>query len=149
MQDRDTSHWVSCHLPAIYSMNANLGQGIEDEDDLPSSIRKQLEDAPVVDVPEMEDYISAPLLHSTPVDQQIALTLSATTNNLTSDNNDKKNILDENSTSNLGLAEFSHVAIRSKAAYAYLTKGTRQQQAHKIHIKKLQEKCNIGDFVGL
>ncbi|CAF3981847.1 unnamed protein product [Rotaria magnacalcarata] len=113
--------------------------GIEDEDDLPSSIRKQLEDAPVVDVPEMEDYISAPLLHSTPVDQQIALTLSATTNNLSSDNNDKKNILDENSTSNLGLAEFSHVAIRSKAAYAYLTKGTRQQQAHKIHIKKLQE----------
>ncbi|CAF4134003.1 unnamed protein product [Rotaria magnacalcarata] len=129
MQDRDTSHWVSCLLPAIYSMNTSLAQGIkhtpfevvfgqrprlnmtlwqsisdqgiEDEDDLPPSIRKQLEDAADTDVPEMEDNISAPLLQSTPVDQQIASTHSNTTNNLTSDNNVKKNILDETSTSNL------------------------------------------------
>ncbi|CAF5219309.1 unnamed protein product, partial [Rotaria magnacalcarata] len=141
MHDRDTSHWVSWLLPAIYSMNTSIAQGIkytpfevvlgqrprlnmtlwqsisdqgiEDDDDIPPSIRKQLEDAPDTDVPEMEDYISAPLLHTTPVDQQIASIHSATMNNLTSANNVKKNILDESSTSNLGLAEFSHAAIRS------------------------------------
>ncbi|CAF1589554.1 unnamed protein product [Rotaria magnacalcarata] len=146
MHDRDTSHWVSWLLPAIYSMNTSIAQGIkytpfevvlgqrprlnmtlwqsisdqgiEDDDDIPPSIRKQLEDAPDTDVPEMEDYISAPLLHTTPVDQQIASIHSATMNNLTSANNVKKNILDESSTSNLGLAEFSHAAIRSKAAGA-------------------------------
>ncbi|CAF2081135.1 unnamed protein product [Rotaria magnacalcarata] len=164
MQDRDTSHWVSCLLPAIYSMNTSLAQGIkhtpfevvfgqrpriEDEDDLPPSIRKQLEDAADTDVPEMEDNISAPLLQSTPVDQQIASTHSNTTNNLTSDNNVKKNILDETSASNLGLAEFSHAAIRSKVADVCLTRAARQQTAHKVDMQLLQEKCKVGDFAGL
>jgi hypothetical protein len=70
MHDRNTSHWTSCLLPAIYSMNTSLAQGIkhtpfevvfgqkprvdltlwqsiaeqdiEDEDDLPPSIIEQL-----------------------------------------------------------------------------------------------------------
>ena len=29
MQDRDTNHWVSCLLPAVYSMNTSLAQGIK------------------------------------------------------------------------------------------------------------------------
>jgi transposase InsO family protein len=85
MQDRDTSHWVTCLLPAIYSMNTSLAQGIkhtpfevvfgqkprlnmtlwqsiadqgiEDEDDLPPSIRKQLEETPDADVTKDEGKI--------------------------------------------------------------------------------------------
>ena len=73
MQDRSTSQWVSCLDPTIYSMNTSIAQGIkhtpfevvfgqrpridstlwksieeqgiEDEDDLPLSIREQLDDA--------------------------------------------------------------------------------------------------------
>jgi transposase InsO family protein len=73
MHDRNTNHWTSCLLPAIYSMNTSLAQGIrhtpfeivfgqkprvdltlwqsiaeqniEDEDDLPQSIREQLNEA--------------------------------------------------------------------------------------------------------
>ena len=73
MQDRSTSQWVSCLGPTIYSMNTSIAQGIkhtpfevvfgqrpridstlwksieeqgiEDEDDLPLSIREQLDDA--------------------------------------------------------------------------------------------------------
>ena len=72
LQDRNTNHWVSCLLPAIYSMNTSIAQGIkhtpfevvfgqkprlnvtlwesiadqgiEDEEDLPPSILKQLEE---------------------------------------------------------------------------------------------------------
>ena len=68
MQDRNTSQWVSCLGPTIYSMNTSIAQGIkhtpfevvfgqkpridstlwqsieeqgiEDEDDLPSSIKE-------------------------------------------------------------------------------------------------------------
>ncbi|CAF2514846.1 unnamed protein product [Rotaria sp. Silwood2] len=174
MQDRDTTHWVPCLLPAIYSMNTSLAQGIkytlfevvfgqrprlnmtlwqsisdqgiEDEDDLPPSIRKQLEDAPDADVPENEGTIG---IDGISTDQQSASTHSATTNNLTHENNVKKKSLDETSPSNLGLAEFPHAAIQSKAADVYVARATRQQLAHKVHMKLLQEKCNVGDFVGL
>ena len=72
MQDRNTSQWVSCLGPTIYSMNTSIAQGIkhtpfevvygqkpriystlwqsieeqgiEDEDDLPSSIKEQLDE---------------------------------------------------------------------------------------------------------
>jgi hypothetical protein len=72
IHDRDTSRWTSCLAPAVYSMNTSLAQGIkhtpfevvfgqkprvnltlwqtisdqgiEDEDDLPRSIREQLDD---------------------------------------------------------------------------------------------------------
>lgn len=72
MQDRQTSQWVPCLGPMIYSMNTSMAQsikhtpfevifgqkpcvdsmvwesieeqGIEDEDDLPMSIKEQLDE---------------------------------------------------------------------------------------------------------
>jgi transposase InsO family protein len=85
MQDRDTTHWTHCLLPAVYSMNTSLAQGIkhtpfevvfgqkprlnmvlwqsiadqgiEDEEDLPTSIRMQLEETPNADVTQDEGKI--------------------------------------------------------------------------------------------
>ncbi|CAF3798384.1 unnamed protein product [Adineta steineri] len=130
MHDRNTNHWTSCLLPAIYSMNTSLAQGIkhtpfevvfgqkprvdltlwqsiveqgiEDEDDLPLSIREQLDE----------------------------------TSN-------------KNNAENEGLEELPHMAIRAKAADVYLTRATRQQHAHQARLQSLKDKCNVGDFVGL
>ncbi|CAF0998919.1 unnamed protein product [Rotaria sordida] len=177
MQDRDTNHWVPCLLPTIYSMNTSLAQGIkhtpfevvfgqkprlnmtlwesisdqgiEDEDDLPPSIRKQLEENLNTDATTDEDSIPSLLLNGVPPNQQGVLIDPVNINDLSDENNVEKNIVDETNTCNLGLVDFPHTAIRSKAADTYLARTTRQQQAHKVHLQLLQEKCNIGDFVGL
>ena len=85
MQDRDTNHWMSCLLPAVYSMNTSLAQrikhtpfevvfgqqprlnmtlwqsisnqSIKNEEDLPSSIQQQLEESPGSDIPTDESMI--------------------------------------------------------------------------------------------
>ncbi|CAF0978657.1 unnamed protein product [Rotaria sordida] len=177
MQDRNTSQWSTCLLPAIYSMNTSLAQGIkhtpfevvfgqkprlnmilwqsiadqgiEDEEDLPLPIRKQLKEIPNRDVTENEDSASSIPSNNIQVEQQSTLANHITTNDLADENNDENNIRDEANTSNLGLVGFPHTAIRTKAADVYLARATRQQHAHKVHLQSLWERCNVGDFVGL
>ncbi|CAF3590318.1 unnamed protein product [Rotaria socialis] len=177
MQDRDTNHWVSCLLQATYSMNTSLAQGIkhtpfevvfgqkprlnmtlwqsisdqgiEDEEDLPPSIRNQLEQSSDLNAPEDEIPVVTGPSNNLPADQQRGLDSSVQSDDLTQDRNIQENTFCESNIENLGLPGFPHNDIRSKAADVYLARTTRQQLAHKIHIQSLNDKCNIGDFVGL
>jgi hypothetical protein len=72
-----------------------------------------------------------------------------TTNCTPNETNTVNSQFDESSVSNLGLDELPHLAIRSKAADIYLARTTRQQNAHRVRLQSLRDKCNVGDFVGL
>ncbi|CAF1423659.1 unnamed protein product [Adineta steineri] len=90
-------------------------------------------------------------LNSTTIDQQCASINFITTNDVTYVNSVEIKMIDESSTCNLGLplVEFPHSTIRTKVADVYVTRATRQQVAHKVHLQLLQDKCNVSDFVGL
>ena len=80
--------------------------------------------------------------------------ISTITDSITNDeSNEKKNDndshFDESSSSNLGFEELPHMNIRKKAAATYLARTTRQQAAHRIRMESLQEKCAVGEYVGL
>ncbi|CAM4796217.1 unnamed protein product [Rotaria magnacalcarata] len=124
-------------------------QGIEDEDNLPPSIRSQLEQSSDLNLPEDEISVVTDVSNNLPTYQQRGLDPSVQSDDLAQDRNIQENTLCESSIENLGLPGFPHNDIRSKAADVYLARTTRQQLAHKVHIQSLNDKYNIGDFVGL
>ena len=93
--------------------------------------------------------VAASVSDNLSVDQQTVSSPPILTPDPFDDDDVKKTTLCESNIESLGLTGFPHVYIRSKAADAYLARTTRQQLTHKAHMQLLQDKCNIGDFVGL
>ena len=97
----------------------------------------------------ISDSVAVSVSDNLSVDQQAVSSPPILTPHPFDDDDVKKITSCESNIESLGLTGFPHFYVRSKAADVYLARTTRQQLAHKAHMQLLQDKCNIGNFVGL